>query len=153
MWWDAWGGVGSLRQALGTTTPVGNLGLIDLIALVIGRREARSGTDGAIHVDHAAADTTNQVVVVITDPILEPGWRAGGLDAANQAFGDQEVQRVVHRLERDGADLGPDDLGYSIGGDVGGAADCAEDRQTLSGDLNAPCAKERRLIRSHDQAS
>ena len=89
------------------------------------------------------------MVVVVADPILEPGRRAGGLDAADQAFGDQDVQRVVHRLERDGADLGPDDLGHPIGRDVGLAADRTKDRQALSGDLNAARAKERRLIRIH----
>ena len=147
--WFGGEGAGDWARQSGTAAPVGDLGLVDLVALVVGRREARSGADGAVHVDHAAADATDQMMVVVADPILEAGRRAGGLDAADQAFGDQEAQRVVHRLERDGADLGPDDLGHAIGGDVGLAADRAEDRQTLGRDLNAARAKERRLIRSH----
>ena len=136
-------------MAVGAAPPVGDFGFVDLVALVVARSETRGVADGAVHVDHAAADSTDQVMVVVADSILEAGRRAGRLDAADQAFGDQDVQRVVHRLEGNGPDLGADDLGHPIGRDVRLGGDRTEDRQALSGDLNAVRAQERRLVRVH----
>ena len=59
-----------------------------------------------------------------------------------EAFGDQDAERVVHRLERDGADLGPDGLGHRIGRDVGLTGDRPQDSQSLRRDLNAALTKE-----------
>jgi hypothetical protein len=58
-------------HATGTATPVHDFGFIDFIAASIGGRQARRETDGAVYVDHAAARSTNQMVVVVADPILE----------------------------------------------------------------------------------
>ena len=66
------------------------------------------------------------MVVVVADPILEASRGSGGLDAPEQAFGDQDAEGVVHRLERDGADLGPDGLGHGVGRDVGVAGNGAQ---------------------------
>jgi len=59
------------------------------------------------------------MVVVVADAILETSGRPCGLNAPDEAFGDQQTQCVVHRLERDGADLDSDDLGHAVGRDVG----------------------------------
>jgi hypothetical protein len=59
------------------------------------------------------------MVVVVADPILEASRCPGGLNAPEEAFGDQDAKGVVHRLEGDGADLCPDDLGHAVGRDVG----------------------------------
>ena len=68
------GAVGSARglgQAIRTAPPVGDLGLVDLVAPVVGRRETGRGADRAVDVDHAAADAADQMVVVVADAILE----------------------------------------------------------------------------------
>jgi len=59
------------------------------------------------------------MVMVVADSVLESRGRSGGLNAPDQMLGDQDAERVVHRLERDGADLGPHGFGDRIGRDVG----------------------------------
>jgi hypothetical protein len=56
--------------------------------------------------------------VVVADPILEASRGSGRLNAPEQPFGYQDAKRVVHRLERDGADFGPDGFGHRIRRDV-----------------------------------
>ena len=131
-----------LGQAVRTAAPVDDLGLVDLVALVVGRRETGRGADRAVDVDHAAADAADQMVVVVADPILEASRRPGGLDAPDETLGDQDAEGVVHRLERDGADLGPDDLGHAVGRDVGLTRDGPQDSQSLGRDLNAALPKK-----------
>jgi hypothetical protein len=41
------------------------------------------------------------------------------LNAPKQALSDEEAESVVHRLERDRTDLGPDGFGHTVGRDVG----------------------------------
>jgi hypothetical protein len=67
------------------------------------------------------------MMVVVAHPILEASRRAGGLNAPDQPLCDQDAERVVHRLERDGADLGPHGLAYGIGCDVGLTRDGPQD--------------------------
>ena len=74
-----------LRDAIRTAPPVGDLGLVDLVAPVVDRRETRGGADRAVDVDHAAADSTDQMVVIVADPILEASRRSGGLNAPDQS--------------------------------------------------------------------
>jgi len=88
------------------------------------------------------------MVVVVADPILEASWRPGRLNAPDQAFGDQDGEGIVHRLERDGADLGPDDLGHAVGGDVGLTRYRPQDGQSLGGYLDTALSKEVRLLTS-----
>ena len=135
-----------LREAIRTAPPVGDLGLVDLVAPVVGRRETRGGADRAVDVDHAAADSADQMVVVVADAIFEASRRSGGLNAPDQAFGDQHAEGVVHRLQRDGADLGPDDLGHAVGRDVRLTRDRPQHRQSLGRDLNAAFTKKRRRV-------
>jgi hypothetical protein len=81
------------------------------------------------------------MVVVVANPILEVRGEPGGLDAPDQPFGDQNAEGVVHRLERNGTDLGPDDRGHVVGGDVRLSGDRPENRQSLGRDLNATLTK------------
>ena len=140
--WIGSGGRSVLGQAFRTAPPVGDLGLVDLVAHVVGRRETRGGAHRAVDVDHAAADSTDQMVMVVADPILEPSRRPGGLNAPEEALGDQETERVVHRLEGDGADLGPDDFSHAVGRDVGLTRNRPQDPQSLGRHLNTALAKE-----------
>jgi hypothetical protein len=82
------------------------------------------------------------MVVVVPDPILEARRRPGGLNAPDDAFGDQDAERVVHRLERDRTDLGPDDFGDAVGGDVRSTRDRPQDSQSLGRHLNPTFTKK-----------
>jgi hypothetical protein len=90
------------------------------------------------------------MVVIVADAILVACRRAGRLNAPDQARGGEKRQRVVHGLQRDGADLGSDDLGHVVGRDVRLTADCAKDSQSLGGHLDAALTKNAGLIRGHD---
>jgi hypothetical protein len=89
------------------------------------------------------------MVVVVADPILESGRRSGGLNAPDQALGDQNAEGVVHRLERDGTDLGPDDLGHGVGRDVGLTRYRLQDSQSLGRHLDTALPKEVGRGRGH----
>ena len=93
------------RQAVRAAAPVDDLGLVDLVAHVVDRGETGGGADRAVDVDQLAAAATDQVVVVVADPVLEAGGRPGGLDAPDDARVAQRPERVVHRLAGDGPDL------------------------------------------------
>ena len=138
-----------LRHAIWTAPPVGHLGLVDLVTHVVGRRETGGGPDCAIDVDHTAAGAADQMVVVIADPILEARRRAGGLNAPEKTFGDEDPEGVVHRLQRDGTDLGADGLGHGVSRNVGLARHRPQDRQSLGGHLNPALPKEISRINGH----
>jgi hypothetical protein len=57
-------------------------------------------------------------MVVVVDTILEACRRSGELNAPDKTFGNQHAEGVVHGLERDGADLGPDGLCHGVSGNV-----------------------------------
>jgi hypothetical protein len=115
----------------------------------VGRRETRGRTDRAVDVDQAAADTTDQVVVVVPDPVFIASWRSRRLNAPEEAFGYQDAEGVVHRLQRDCTDLGPDDLGHALGRDVRLTRDGPHDGESLRRDLNAALTEEVRRLRTH----
>ena len=89
------------------------------------------------------------MVVVVADAIFEASRGSGRLDAPDEALGDQHPEGVVHRLERDGPDLRPDDIGYGIGGNVGLTRDGAQDGQSLCRDLNAALTKKVSRVGQH----
>jgi hypothetical protein len=89
------------------------------------------------------------MVVVVADAILEACGRPGGLDAPEEVFGHQDAEGVVHRLERDGPDLGPDDLSHAVGCDVRLTRHSPQDSQSLGRDLNAALPKEVSRVSSH----
>jgi hypothetical protein len=82
------------------------------------------------------------MVMVVADPVLEARRRPGRLDAPDQALGDQQPKRVVHRLQRDGADFSSDGIGHGIGGDVRLSRYRPQHRQALGGDLNTALPKD-----------
>jgi hypothetical protein len=91
------------------------------------------------------------MMVVVPDAVLEASGRPGRLNAPDEAFGDQEPQGVVHRLERDGADLRSDDVGHPVGRDVGLTRDRPQDSQSLGSDLNTVLTKEVSRVSRHDR--
>ena len=57
--------------AIRAASPVRDLGLVDLIAVVVVGRETGGFANRAVDVHDAPADSTNQVVMVVADAILE----------------------------------------------------------------------------------
>ena len=72
-----------------------------------------------------------------------------GLDAPQDALLDQDAEGVVHGLARDGADLGPDQLGHAVGGDVRVFGHHAQDGQALGGHLEAVFVEESDRVGVH----
>lgn len=135
--------------AIRTSSPVSDLGLVDFVALVIGCGEAGRRADRAVDVNHTPADSTDQMMVVVADPVFEPGRRPGRLNPPDEVFGDQDAQRVVDRLKRDRADLSPDDLGYMVRSAVWLSCNRAKHREPLSRNLKTTLTKELSGIRGH----
>jgi hypothetical protein len=82
------------------------------------------------------------MVVIVVDPILETSRGSGGLDAPDETFGDEHRESVVHRLERDRADLGPYDLGHTFRRDMGPPRHRSEDSESLGSDLETALTQE-----------
>ena len=72
------------RDAVGAAAPVDDLGLVDLVARVVGRGEARNLADRTVDVDGPAAGAADEVVVVVADAVLVASRRARGLDAPDR---------------------------------------------------------------------
>jgi hypothetical protein len=89
------------------------------------------------------------MVVVVADAILEPSRRSRRLNASDQAFGNQNAKRVVHRLQRDGADLGADDVSDALSRDVRLTGDRAQDGESLRGDVDAALTKQFSRVDGH----
>jgi hypothetical protein len=64
------------------------------------------------------------------------------LDAPEESFVDEHRECVVHRLERDRADLAADDVGHAVHRTVRRAGDGAQDSETLGRHLNAVLPKK-----------
>src|SRR6266852_1527114 len=105
-WCSVAGRTRTCRETLGTGAPVDHLRFIDLVTRGVGGGQARGVADGAVDVDRFSAGATNQMVVVVTDSSLVKGRRPRRLDAPDEALLGQDPESVVHRLTRDGADLG-----------------------------------------------
>ena len=87
--------------------------------------------------------------MIVADAILEPRGRSGRLDAADQAFGDEQAERVVDRLQRNRANLGTHGVGDGIGRHMRRARDGPQDREPLRGDVETPLSKERCRVGGH----
>jgi hypothetical protein len=138
-----------LRHAIRTPAPIRDLGLVDFVAPVVSCDQTRGSASGTVHIDHAAAVPADQMVVVVADSILEARRRSGGLNAPEQTFGNQDRERVVHRLKRDGTDLGPHGVGDDVGSDVGVARNSAQHCYALGSDLNTPLPQEISRVGNH----
>jgi hypothetical protein len=136
--------------AIRAASPVRDLGLVDLIAVVVVHGETGSFTDRTVDIYNAPADSTDQMVMVVTDSIFETRRRSRRLNAADQAFGDQDAERVVHRLQRDRADLGAHCVSHSVCRDVGFARHRAQHGYPLGCYLNTALPKEIGGIRHGD---
>jgi hypothetical protein len=105
----------------------------------------------AINVNERTATSTNQVMVIVTHPILKQCWRANWLDTSQYAFFHEHRQCVVYRLPRDRADLRSSRFRDTIGGDMGMGRDRSQNRQTLGGDLHAVLAQKVHGVCEHEK--
>ena len=128
-----------------------HFGLIDPVTRVVRGGQARGLADGAVDVDRFSAGATDQMVVVVADAVLESRRGPGRLNPPDEASGNQNAKRIVHRLERDGADLGPRGRGHGGGREVRLARDDPKDSKPLGGHLDAAFTKERGGVRRHGQ--
>jgi hypothetical protein len=89
------------------------------------------------------------MVMIVANPIFEEGRRSGRLNAPDQPFGRQKRQRVVYRLQRDGADLSPDHFSDGLSRTVRSPRDRAQHGQPLRGDVDAAPTKKVGCIGGH----
>jgi len=82
------------------------------------------------------------MVMVVANACFEASRRSRGLNPAEESFGHQPSQRVVHRLLGDDADFCPNRIGNGVRSDVRLRPHRPQDSQSLGGDLNAALPKE-----------
>jgi hypothetical protein len=104
----------SFFPTLGTPTPEGHLRLIDLVAEGVARLETRRRADHAVHVNHVAADATDEVMVIVAHTIFIASGRSHGLNSAEKVVVHQHVECVVHGLARDRAEVEAHDRSYIV---------------------------------------
>ena len=88
-------------------------------------------------------------MMVVADAILESSGRAGRLNPTDEALVDEKRERVIDRLERNRADLVPDDVGNHVRRDVRPIGNRSKHRQPLRGDLDAAPPQEFGRISMH----
>lgn len=71
--------------------------------------------NGTLDVDDLATGATDEVVVVVVDPGLVAGVRAGWLDTADQTDVSEHAKNVIDRLMGDSADICPHHIDHHLG--------------------------------------
>jgi len=84
--------------------------------------------------------------VVVADAILVPSRRPSGLNAPQEASVGEDAEGVVHRLARDGTDLGPHGVVDVVRRAVGPTGHRPQHGQTLSRDLQTVPAEKRIVV-------
>jgi hypothetical protein len=93
-------GWGSDRRGLAVRaeTPERDLRLVEGVAAGLGRGEARTLADGAVHVDRRSASSAHDVVMVVPHTDLVQRRAAGGLHPSYESHPDQRGKDVVDGL-------------------------------------------------------
>ena len=100
-------------------SPVDDFRFMDFVPC--GNRGFETGclSDPAVDVDHAAAGSADEMMMVVSGSGLEASRRTGRLDPAQQPMFDKRSQSVVDRLSRDRpdprADVGFDEFSGAVG--------------------------------------
>jgi secreted PhoX family phosphatase len=111
---------------LWASTPVGDLGFIDFVALVVRRLKAWSRADRAVHVYDASTVTTDQMMMIVVDSIFIASCGSFWLDTAKETVGHQNRERVVDGLARNSSDIQLGDVENFISGHVRAIRHCAK---------------------------
>ena len=109
--------------------------------MIIVRGEAGHRPDCAVDVERGAAGSTDQVMMIVSHSVLEPGRGSGWLDPADEVLVDQDAERVVYGLAGDRPDHRPDFVGQLVGRGVGARRHRPHDGQPLGGHLHAVLAQ------------
>ena len=131
-----------VRSTGRASAPIDDFGFVNFESVGVVRGEAGHLANSAVDVEHHPAHPADQVVVVIADPALVATRRARRLDPADQVLVDEDAERVIDRLPRDGAELGAHDVAQLVGCGMWVLRNGAHDRESLSGDLDAVLAQE-----------
>ena len=97
----------SCLEALRAGPPVHHLRLINLISRIVHNIQTRRLPGCTIDIDHLSAASTDQVMVIITYPILIPRRRSRRLNPPNQTMLRQSPQSIVNCLTRNRPNLRP----------------------------------------------
>ena len=127
--------------ALLAAPPVCDFGFVDSKPVIIGGIKTGSLAGCTVDVNHMTALPTDEMVMVVIDAIFIQRGRTHGLNSTQHAFVDQGVQRVVHRLSRDGAECCNGEIADLICGGVGLAADRLQNCQSLRSDTETVLAQ------------
>jgi hypothetical protein len=92
------------------------------------------------------------MVMVVADAILEERCRPGRLNTPDESLRNEDAERVIDGLQRDGANLGSDRGGHAVGSDVRLSRYRSQHSQSLSGNLNAAFTKQVRRVRGHHRS-
>ena len=98
--------------------------------------------DSAVNIGNVSAVTTDHVVVVVADSRLVESGGADRLDAPYETHLGERVQCVVHRLARDGADLGTSNFVHGISGGMRVGINGAEYGESLRRDMDTVRAEQ-----------
>lgn len=114
-----------------------DLGLVKKETVVVVGGEARGRSDGAIDVVHQITPSANEMVMIVSNPVLVAGNRSCGLYPTQEVLLDEDPKCVVHGLTGDRSQLVANGLGYVLSGDVWVASQGFHHGDALSGDLEA----------------
>jgi len=117
-------------------SPVRDVGLVDVIAVIVGRRETRRRAHRTVDVDDASALSTDEVMMIVIDAVFVASGRSDGLNATKKTVVDQHSESVVDRLTRNATNIGLGNVGDFVGCHVRSARDSSHHGQTLGSYLN-----------------
>lgn len=142
-----------MRDALRASAPVNHLGLIHLVAGSLGGGEARGRADRAVDIHHPAAGATDQMMVVVTGPVLVARGRPRRLDAAEEALLGEEREGIVDSLTGYDPDPGSHHRGHVIRSGMRTTRHRREHSESLGRDLHRVLPKDLRWIHHRERIS
>jgi hypothetical protein len=130
--------------------PVDDFGFIDFEAVVVVDGEAGHLADRTVDVEHRAAASADEMVVVVSNTVFVASRRAGRLDPADEVLVDQDAERVVDRLPGNRPELGTHFVAQLVCRGMWVFHNDAHDREPLSGDLHAALAQKFHRCLGHE---
>ena len=103
----------------------------------------------AVDINRATARATDDVVMIVVDPVLIAARRMGRLNAPYEAIFGQNAQGVVYRLARDRTDLSPHQVLDLVRRAVRAVGHRSQDSQTLSRHLDTAFTEQAGRVRTY----
>src|SRR5699024_1395619 len=133
-------GARRLPRALATPAPEDDLGLFQLVPVIVARIQARGDSDGAVDVVDAATSAADEVVMVVSGAAFVTGRVAGGLDPPDQSCARTREQHVVDGLGGYRPDTFPHSFADLVGRGVRVVGEPLQCRLAWSGDTKSHAA-------------